>query len=142
MSAARPAVIRWFEGVAYVSLVLTTVNFLAIYGTMRDAAPDVADGRRGAVIMFLIVTLVLYVPLIYFAARRGSNLARWLLILLLGIHLLSLADLPAITAYGGISSAIALVQLPISAILIGLLLTSEARRWFAGERPPDPNIFS
>ena len=141
MTVPRPASIRWFERLAYLSIALSVANSMIVHAAMRQISPDLPDGRRGAVLVLMIVTVLVYIPLIRLAAHRASNVARWVLVVLLGIHLFGLFNVSAILDYGGPSVPIALVQFPLSAILIGLLFRADSRRWFRDGRPVDPEIF-
>ena len=141
MSRQRPAAIRWFERLAYFSLVLTAVNTFIVYAELSALPRDASRPGPGAVFILLFLALAFYLPLIPLAARRASNLARWALVGLLCIHLLNLLNLRAILDYGGPSMVIALVQFPLSALLILLLLRADSRTWFAGDRGADPEVF-
>ena len=140
MRFERPVSIIWFERIAYLALILSVVNFNIVYGAMRRS-PGLADGPPGAIILLMLIMLVIYIPLVLFAARRASNVARWILAVLLGIHLLGLLDLRAILNYGGPSAVIALGQFPISVVLIWLLFRADARRWFRKGEEVDPDVF-
>ncbi len=141
MTVERPVSIRWFERLAYLSLVLSVANFMIVHSTMRQASPDLPDGRRGAVLVLMIVILAVYLPLIRLAAHRASNVARWILVVLLGVHLLGLSNLRAIPDYGGVSAVIAIIQFPFSVVLLWLMFRADARRWFHQGKPIDPEIF-
>lgn len=141
MSIWRPPSIIWFERIAYLSLALSTVITFIAYEEMRAAPLDPRHAVPGRVIVFLIITLAVYLPLIWLAARRANNAARWILAVLLAISYAGLLNVPAMLDYGGPAVLLALAQFPLTAILIWLLFRADSRRWFAGHRPVDPRIF-
>jgi len=137
----RPASILWFERIIYLSLAMSTVIAFIVYSEMRSMPPDPAHAGAIRVFVFLVVTLAVYVPLVRLAAHRGSNTARWILVVLLCFSFIGLLSVPAMLEYGGPSVPIALLQFPLTAIQIWLLFRADSRRWFAGERAVDPEIF-
>ncbi|MEA3043615.1 MAG: hypothetical protein QOH47_1453 [Sphingomonadales bacterium] len=141
MRVPRPASIRWFERIAYLSLAMSTMITFIVYSEMRSMPPDPAHAGPGRVFAFLAITLAVYIPLVRLAAHRASNKARWILVVLLCASFIGLLSVPAMLDYGGPSAPIALAQFPLTAILIWLLFRADSRRWFAGRRAVDPEVF-
>lgn len=138
----RPSSIRWFERLAYLALLLSTINSVMIMRKMYGAAiPGVPDGRRAVVPLMLLLTLAVYIPMILAAARRASNNARLILTALLGLHLVMLLNLPAILAQEDPARLLTVIQFPISAVLIWLLFREDSKEWFSRPPPVDPGVF-
>lgn len=141
MSVRRPPSIRWFERIVYVNqLVALAVTYAAWVAVRGIVDPSHAPLR----FMFYILAVIIAINLLlmWLIAYRASNVARWILVVLIGLSFLSLANIPAFLAFGRTYFALALVQYLLSAISVWLLFRHDARRWFAGDRPVDPEIFS
>lgn len=137
----RPRSIRWFELLFLASLLLTLVATALIWPALLDqaaaqaGAANLGDGTL-AVIAGLGIAIVVAIMLLlwYFVARRGSPVAKWVLVFFTGYNLYSLvgsvqAGAPFATVPGLVSGAALLLQV----IAVALLFVPDARAWFASE---------
>jgi hypothetical protein len=141
--AKRPASIRWFERLFYFGLVVSAINSWLIAAN-PGAGAELGEAIFGAVVVVLLVLeTALNLLLLWLIAYRASNVARWIFIGLVAIGLVFLiADIRHARAYGDLSLALTLAQDLLCAIEIVLLFRRDARDWFAGRKPVDPEIFS
>jgi hypothetical protein len=131
----RPASINTFERLYLAGLALSLVGWIVDWPLMQArlaANPQFAQfGWMPAVMMVLSITVSLL--LWYFAARRGSVVAKWIVVVFAAVvALLFLINLPA--ALGGATGAASLV---LSVATTGLrvaaaamLFRADARAWF------------
>lgn len=135
----KPRSIRWFELLFLGSLLLTLIATALIWPALLDQAAAQAGGAslgEGtlAVIAGVGVAIVSAIMLVlwYFVARRGSTIAKWVLVLFTGYNLYSLigsvqAGAPVATPPVLISGAALLLQV----VAVALLFLPDARAWFA-----------
>jgi hypothetical protein len=141
--AKRPASIRWFQRLFYVGLVTAGFNSYLIAVNPAGRA-ELGEAVFGAMIVVLAVLEIAFnLLLLWLIAYRASNIARWIFIGLVAIGFVFLiADVGHARVYGDLSLALTLAQNLLCAIEIGLLFRRDARDWFAGRVPVDPEIFS
>lgn len=113
-----------------------------IDGLKRD--PAVTPMVESAVI-FVGVALgfgfALSILLWYFAARKASNIAKWIYVAVMGFGAVStLTSLNDPTSPMGLALAISLVSTALTALSIFLLFRPDARVWF-GRDSVDPRTF-
>ena len=140
MSVRRPPSIRWFERIVYLNQLVAIASTYAAWEAIREIAdPSFAPPR----FMFYLLAVVIAVNLLlmWLIAYRASNVARWILVVLIGLSFWSLANIPAFLRFGHTYFALALLQYLLSAVSVWLLFRRDARRWFAGHRPVDPEVF-
>ena len=91
----------------------------------------------------LVINTGLNLLLLWLIAYRGNNVARWIFIILVAAGVLVTFARVAAHAldYGALSLALTLFQCLLCAVEIVLLFRPDARDWFAGIRPVDPEIF-
>jgi hypothetical protein len=138
----RPRSIIWFERTAYLWFALSLVNSYAVYARMRAAPADPSHAGPGIVFVIFLVSVAINGPLFWLIAYRANNIARWIWVTLTAIGFLGLLGIRGIIAYGGLSAAIALFLYALAAVSLWLLFRPDARDWFAGRRPIDPDVFS
>lgn len=83
----------------------------------------------------IIVGLLLPLALAYLAARRRSNVARWIIVGIFTLH--ALGVLRALFTAGfapGVVGALGIIVFVLRAVAIRFLFGPEAREWFAGKR--------
>ena len=125
----RPSSIVWFERIMIATLVLGIINSWLIWPRLV--------ALRGPAFAFTIdlFTLAVMLALTLFVSRRGSSIAKWILIALavLGLpiflkHLAAgeLEGVPLITAIQTVGQIVA----------YALLFTSASRQWFKREPIP------
>jgi hypothetical protein len=113
-----------FESLLYVSLMLDALN-AAIFGVFPDDPP--APARVNLLAAFFIGALAV---LVWLAARRQKNWARWTV---LGFFVLSVVSYAA--SFGeipfGVRVLIDMVSMVLTAAGFYFSFTPQARRWFA-----------
>ena len=137
----RPRSIRWFELLFLASFLLTLVTTALIWPALLDqAAAQAGAANLGegtlSVIAGVGVAIVSAIMLLlwYFVARRGSSVAKWVLVAFTGYNLYSLvgsvqAGAPMTTTPGLVSGAALLLQV----VAVALLFMPDARDWFRVE---------
>lgn len=131
----RPASIRRFEqwylaGVA-LSLVGWTVDWSAMQARLAADPRTAAFGwMLGAMLVLSIaVSLLLW----FLTARRGSVIAKWIVVVLAGLSVVRLlVDLPALLAgaMSGLSYAVGAATTLVNIAAAAMLLRADARAWF------------
>jgi hypothetical protein len=134
----QPKSIERFEQLFFVRFVLGLV--VAIYtwndNVERFHQSPLAD-RMGDGVLYIapVVSITISLLLWFFIARRGSEVAKWIYIVLFGFSLLSLAALfvplpegaPKIDAITRISQV---VGIALTAISVWFLFRPDTRAWF------------
>lgn len=138
----RPSSILWFERIYLGTLVIGLANLTIHYGTLRTII-----GGAGATMSFVFVSFLVGVAISlafwYLVARRASNIAKWFLVGLTAIGLIGLPGGFEMTgqlgfAYVGIGAFSTILQ----TVAVGLLFTTESRRWFADKGiSAGPDVF-
>lgn len=106
--------------------------------------PTVAPIVESAVIFVgvaLGIGFALSILLWYFVARKASNIAKWIYVMVMGFGAVStLTSLNDPTSPTGLALAISLVSTALTALSILLLFRPDARTWF-GKDAVDPRTF-
>ncbi len=134
----RPKSITLFERFYLASLVIMVINFFWSFDTMvaqiqRDPAMGPLGWGAGAVIAIFAVSLAISLLLWFFAARRRSVIAKWILVIFAMIGVWSLSS-----TFAAISSAQLIAPLLVTVLQIAatiLLFRADAKPWFAGNKP-------
>ena len=140
----RPESIVMFERLFLASLVVSAGSFLIGYeDTMRLAASDPAMQRFGLGSGFLLGTLAvsfaIYLLLWYLVAHRASTVAKWILVVLVALGLVSVP-----LALQGPLTLSVLLNLAVYALEVAavvFLFRADAKAWFKGELGSDPATF-
>ncbi len=132
----RPSSILWFERLFLFSLALGLLNgFLGYESTMAQVEGDPGMAALGLGTGFLLATAVIgfAVPLLlwYFIARRGSDIAKWILVILTAVGLFMLPGTTA--AQGGAVAALTIFISALQVAAITFLFRKEARAWLADD---------
>lgn len=134
----RPKSISRFEALALVSVALGAV---AAFMTSGGAIPG-AEGRgSGGTLMVAatVISIVVSLVLILLTSRKASNVAKWILIVLVAVS--AAMTLPRLGEIGsaGTAGAVDVASVLLQVVAIFFLFTAEARAWFDGrgsaERP-------
>ncbi len=132
----RPGSIVQFERVLWAALAIDLVNnFLAL---PRMKATLVAQGLTPGPLVLTVACLlspVIGLLLWYFIARRASVVARWIMVVLVGLGALSFAYVlrRPIAADGRAMVAGAVLTELLKVFAMTRLFTADAKRWFARE---------
>ena len=132
----RPPSIVWFERLFLLSLLIASIAMVTSFDTLVaqvEADPALAGlgWGRGAVLAISAISLLLPLVLWYFIARRASNIAKWILVVmtLLGLLFVNL-DAGQLGSLAGIASlTVTILQL----VAIVLLFRADARAWLSDD---------
>jgi hypothetical protein len=137
----RPASIRTFERLFYLGLATAALNAWTQAANADPLAYRDWSGPR-AILLSLAINTGLNLLVLWLIAYRGSNAARWIFIILVALGGLGIvAQIGHALDYGALSLALTFAQLLLCVVEIVLLFRPDARDWFAGIRPVDPQIF-
>jgi hypothetical protein len=140
--ARRPRSIRLFEALFCVGLAAIVLNGYAIASNPDAAVVLRTESPEFAVAVQLVIGLAFNLLLLWLIAYRASNVGRWLFVGLVCVGALSdVLGLEDIRRLGDLSFGLALLQNVFCAVEIFLLFRRDARDWFAGRVPIDPEIF-
>ncbi len=140
----RPASIISFERLYLGSLALGAVSTAMNWSTMQA---QIAADPSSAILpsWFLPVTLTVgfLIPIIlwYFAARRGAVVAKWIIVVLFAIGLLSIPSL-FIVPNPILIKLLSGVNFVLQAIAVWMLFKPDAKQWFAGDWTDKKDIFN
>lgn len=131
----RPKSIILFERFYLASLVIMAINFFWSFDMMvaqiqRDPAMDRLGSGAGVMITIFAASMAISLLLWFFAARRGSAIAKWILVIFAVIGVWSLSS-----TFTAISSAQLMAPFLVTALQIAatiMLFRADAKPWFAG----------
>jgi hypothetical protein len=140
----RPPSIVMFERLYLASVASGLLTYIVGYEALANdlmSDPGVAELGLGSGLVtgVIVVSLTISVLLWFFIARKASTVAKWILVVLTAIGLISI---PATLA--GPLDALALLGLASTALSIAaivFLFKEDAKAWFAGEGTADPTTF-
>lgn len=134
----RPQSIILFDRLFLASLALALVNAVLSYGTLVaqvEADPTLAGMGEPLVITVAVLSLLIPLVLWYFIARRASNIAKWLLVVLIAVGVFfgnysfeNGLNLPAV---------LGLVVTLMQVVAIVILFRADARAWLEGDSATD-----
>lgn len=130
----RPKSIVMFERVVVISLLLGILNAFLMWD--RLSADAAAQGMTSdTLITVQAITTAIYLLLIWFIARKGSPVAKWIYVVLtvLGV-LLALAGMGQTMTMGAASIVITVIQYILLIFSVWLLFKPDAKAWFADGR--------
>jgi hypothetical protein len=150
----RPQSITNFAWLYIVSIVLGLVSGIWLFlhpeliPIPPGSPPEVAGLMANIMPVIMIVSavggFVVNLLLLFFIARRGSEVAKWIFIGLCALGILSLVRslVTGVMLHGPIAW-VAGVQALIQLVMIWLLLRPDAKPWFEKKvsKGPDPEIF-
>ncbi len=130
----RPTSIVLFERLFLLSLAIALVNGFLQYDALvaqvgNDPSLAQLGWGSGAILVVMAISLLIPLLLWYFIARRASNIAKWILVvmMLLGLLFVNL-DAGQLGSLAGIASlAVTILQL----VAIVLLFRADARAWLS-----------
>ena len=125
----RPTSIVLFERLFLLSLAIALVNGFLQYDALvaqvgNDPALAQLGWGSGAILVVMAISLLIPLLLWYFIARRASNIAKWILVVM------TLLDAGQLGSLAGIASlAVTILQL----VAIVLLFRADARAWLSDD---------
>lgn len=147
----RPASIVGFERFFLASLALGLINSVLSYrSSMALVQADPAMVEMGFGSGFIITTLAFGfgIPLLlwFLIARKASNVAKWIVVVLTAIGMLSIVmSFSTLAERGSVTVLISLVTLALQLFAIYLLFRPDAKAWLESKGKigtTDPGIFS
>ena len=130
----RPKSIVMFERVVIISLVLGIVNSFLIWDDLAEMMA--AQGASTAMVLPIqVITTLLYLLLIWFIARKGSPVAKWIYVVLsvLGV-IMAVAGIGQTLSFGAVPAIITIVQYVLMIYSIWLLFRPDSKAWFSDGR--------
>ncbi|HEX8484281.1 hypothetical protein [Sphingomonas sp.] len=136
----RPISIVRFDYCYLGALVVGAVN-AALNWQRYTAMPAVRDAQVmfGAWYLPTVTAIGYLIPLLlwYFVARRGSVVAKWIVVVLFGLGMVGLLIALAMgTMASGLGGVLSVVAIVLNAVAVWLLFRPDARAWF-GEKAHD-----
>ena len=140
----RPNSIVWFERLFLGSVVLGVANMFLHYAVLRDYSISRGGSPLGP-IFGIILVMIISLPIWFFIARRASNVAKWITVVLTVLGLFSMfGSYPKAAAisptYGFLSVVVSLLQ----AAAVAFLFRKDAVVWLKSkgrDASLDPSVF-
>lgn len=142
----RPQSIVMFERLFLTSLVLSVIGFFIGYDAMVDALaaePGVTQIGLGSgfVIGVFLAGLAIYLLLWFLIARKAANLAKWILVVLVGLSVLSLLSSLSVGLTFNTQTVLSFAVYALEVAAIVYLFRADAIGWLKGDRPVDSTTF-
>ena len=126
----RPKSIVNFERTVLASLGLSILGSALGWERASTMAADAGLGS-GYLIGVAAFTLVLTLLLLWFIARKGSPVAKWIYVVVSVLGLIGgIAGIGQVMQYGGISAGITILSYVLSAVSLWFLFRPDATAWF------------
>lgn len=128
----RPSSIIWFERLYLLSLILGTLHGIFFFDeTVAQIESDPGMGALGMgagfAIIIMTVTFLFSLLFWYLIARKGSNLAKWVLVVLTVVGLLFVPS--SMAQMATINQAVTLILTLLNLFAIAFLFRKDARDW-------------
>lgn len=141
----RPRSIIWFERFFWGSILIGFLSAgFAWNDIAREIESDAVSSTTGIVFLAIIfaITIGISIAFWYFIARRGSNIAKWIYTVWMGLgSLWTLVTLVDPAAVRGAALAASLISTLLTLASIACLFRPDAAAWLTGKAPVDPGIF-
>jgi hypothetical protein len=130
----RPKSIVLFERVVLFSLVLGILNSVLVWD--RVTAEAAAQGLgSGTLVAIQVLTIAIYLLLIWFIARKASPVAKWIYVVLTALGVVAaLAGAGKTREMGAATLLITLFQYALLLFSVWLLFKPDSKAWFADGR--------
>jgi hypothetical protein len=132
----QPGSIKKFEAFYLVAWGISLI--ITFLGWNPEAILASNTGRRlGFGLYSGTIALGLLIPplLCYFAARRRSNIARWIIVGIFAVQALAVLRMLFTVSFGsGVLGALGIIVFVLRAIAVRFLFGPEAQEWFARKR--------
>jgi len=144
----RPPSIILFERLLWASFAISVVTTYLAWNDMMAEIEREAVGMRsstaiGLTVVILAITLAILLALWYAIARRGSNVAKWIYVVLTAIGTLqTIASLFQPNSLSGLWLGTTLLATALSVASAAVLFRADAVAWLTGKAPVDPGIFN
>jgi hypothetical protein len=137
----RPNSIVNFERIVIVSILLGIINSWLTSEKMRalTAGPGKPQLSSSTTLTIQVITILIYLVLIYFITRKGSPVAKWIYVVLCVLGLVfGVFSLPLMMTLGAVPLILAIVQYVLALASLWMLFRPDAKAWFAEGRTADP----
>lgn len=144
----RPPSIILFERLLWTSFAISVVTTYLAWNDMMAEIERGAAGMRsstaiGITVFIFAVTLAILAALWYAIARRGSNVAKWIYVVLVALGTLqTIASLFEPNSLSTMWLGATLLATALSVGSAAVLFRSDAVAWLAGKGPVDPGVFN
>jgi hypothetical protein len=134
---------RFYLGALVVGLINNVLNWSQATAALNDPNVQAVGMGTGFLVGTMVVGIVIQLLLWYFTAKRGSNIAKWILVVLFGLGLIGLLiSLPGLFAIGTIGAVLSLLAVALQAYAVFMLFKPDAVAWLEGKGPTNPDIFN
>jgi hypothetical protein len=145
----RPQSIELFEkvflGSIVVGLINTALSWSQVNAMLADPRLNAAGVGSGTLVFGLVVGIVIPLLLWYFIARRASNVAKWIFVVLTALGLFGfLSSLANPLAPKGLITVIGAVAVALQVYAAWLLFRPDAAAWLeskGADGSSDPTTF-
>lgn len=137
----KPESIRRFDLFFLASLALFAAGFFISLGATaaaieaETAANGLKIGGNAFAIGLFVVVFAINLVLWFLVSRKGTNIARWLLVVLLVIDLFGLPSL--LSGSLSLPTIVSLLRILLEAVAIAFLFRADAKPWFGGQPGED-----
>jgi hypothetical protein len=135
---------RFYLGALGLGLVNNLLNFSQATAVLNDPNVQAAGLGTGFLVSTMVIGFAIPLLLWYFIARRGSNIAKWIAVVLFGLGAIGvLMSLSTMFAMGTLSAIVGLVVFALQAYAMFMLFQPDARAWLeGGSGPTNPDVFN
>ena len=146
----RPQSIVRFEQIYFAAMAVSLANTLVSFeSTQSQLASDPASSQLGLGSGFLIATLAFSIGIMlllwYLIARRASNVAKWILVVITGLGLaMMVGNGSALAAMAPLAMVLTLVSSALQIASLVFLFRRDATEWLTSKgqlAPADPAVF-
>jgi hypothetical protein len=139
----RPQSILMFERLFLASLAVSAVSFVLGFSRLaQDPTVQGAGLGTGFILGVAAASYALYLLFWYLVAHRALNWAKWVVVVLVAISLVSLPGaLSSLTRAFDFQVLLNLAVLALEVAAVGYLFRADAKAWLSGKRPIDPTVF-
>lgn len=135
---------RFYLGALVVGVINNILNWSRSTEMLNDPSVQAAGLGSGFLVSTMVIGLIIPLLLWYFIAKRGSNIAKWILVVLFGLGLIGvLVSFSAMRAMGTIATVLGLLALAMQGYAVFMLFKPDAVAWLTGgSGPTNPDTFS
>lgn len=143
----RPQSIIMFERLLFAAMALSVINFFVGYDAMieqleREPAMQQVGLGGGFMTVSMVVGVAIYLLLWFFIARKASTVAKWILVVLTGLGVLSFfGTLATGQVPFDLNLLLGILYYVLNVAAMVYLFREDAVRWFKGEATADPATF-
>jgi len=141
----RPASIVNFERLYLGAIILGVISFFLAWDQTLAMLQTQTQGAFGDSLLYAVVVISLGLQLLlwYLIAKRASVVAKWILIVWIGIGLIGLiGNLGSGTMPNPLSTMLTLATTVLQLLAVWMLFRPDARSWFAGGTEESGTIIS